>query len=158
MNRVQEWFQKYSMICSPALHILYTDPFMFSSFINHQTEEFIMKVVQGWHGKARYQQKWCQKWLIFWILRRQRSQDFRGIYGAKGGPLTKHWIDFVLLEKSESCLISLAKSESDLHLFNSPEENPAFHEHSLVYQPYCRWEKKTFVSTSTAQVKYVLRV
>ena len=27
--------------------------------------------------------------------------------------------------------------------FNSPEENPAFHEHSIVYQPYCRWEKKS---------------
>ena len=34
-------------IGSPALHILNTDPFMFSSFINHQTEEFIMIVVQN---------------------------------------------------------------------------------------------------------------
>ena len=24
------------------------------------------------------------------IFRRQRSQDFRGIYGAEGGPLAKH--------------------------------------------------------------------
>ena len=109
MNGVQEWSQKYLMICSPALHILYTDPFMFSNFINHQTEEFIMKVVQGWHGKARYQQKWCQVDIL--IFRRQRSQDFRGIYGAEGGPFTKHWIDSVFIEEKVKVVQLIALTE-----------------------------------------------
>ena len=78
--------------------------------------------------------------------RRLRIQGFHGTYGAEGNfaktkSKSEHCVLSMLKRKMKveivNCVLSEKKSESG-NCFLSAEENPAFHEHSLVYQPYCR--------------------
>ena len=55
-------------------------------------------------------------------------QNFHGTYGTEGKLKRQK-------SKSGNCAFSMLKSETS---FLSAEENPAFFEHSLVFQPYCR--------------------
>ena len=77
--------------------------------------------------------------------RRPRIQSFHGTYGAEGKfaktkgkkKRTLCCIHPKVKVEIVNCVLSEKRSEAG-NCFLSAEENPAFHEHSLVYQPYCR--------------------